>query len=472
MLFKPFHLVDQERYTQFGKLFGVYEFGKPVLFVCDPELVKFVLVKDFSSLPNRREMKFADPLMDNMMGFLPVEKWRKIRPAASPAFSTGKLRKMNNLIADCARKTAEHLKETAEKGGELDLKQFYGNYSLDVIARCAFGTRLDSHTEQSNEFVTKARQAFSGKITLRLVCLFFFPRLFRLLKMRAFNSDILLYFRNLCLGIIENRNKTQTRREDFLQLMMDTREGAIAATDEITRSADEKLFNLDSEIKTETSFAGRVKALTEDEAMAQCVLFFLAGQDTTSGVLAFTLYLLSLHPETQAKLREEADDCFRQHGPEPSLDVISKLKYLHGVVSESLRMFPPGARLERCAASDYVLGETGIQVPKGCVVAIPVYAMHHDPENFPDPETFDPNRFSEENVDSIRPYTYLPFGAGPRNCIGRRFALEAVKLSLLHSVHGVEFVRTKNTKVPLEFVVGFGVFNAKNITVGIRKRTT
>ncbi|KAM7311184.1 piezo-type mechanosensitive ion channel component-like [Ixodes scapularis] len=159
-------------------------------------------------------------------------------------------------------------------------------------------------------------------------------------------------------------------------------------------------------------------------------------------------------------------------GPEPSLDVISKLKYLHGVVSESLRMFPPGARLERCAASDYVLGETGIQVPKGCVVAIPVYAMHHDPENFPDPETFDPNRFSEENVDSIRPYTYLPFGAGPRNCIGRRFALEAVKLSLLHSVHSVEFVRTKNTKVPLEFVVGFGVFNAKNITVGIRKRTT
>ncbi|KAG0434828.1 hypothetical protein HPB47_018847, partial [Ixodes persulcatus] len=228
--------------------------------------------------------------------------------------------------------------------------------------------------------------------------------------------------------------------------MMDAREGAIPAADEMTPSADEKLFNLDSEMKKDTSFAGRVKALTEDEAMAQCVLFFLAGQDTTSGVLAFTLYLLSLHPEIQAKLREEADDCFRQHGPEPSLDVISKLKYLHGVVSESLRMFPPGARVERSAPSDYVLGDTGIKVPKGCVVAIPVYAMHHDPENFPDPETFDPNRFSEENMDSIRPYTYLPFGAGPRNCIGMRFALEAVKLSLLHSVHSVQFVRTENTK--------------------------
>ncbi|CAN7950439.1 unnamed protein product, partial [Ixodes pacificus] len=158
MMFKPFHQMDQDRYLEFGKLFGVYEGTKPVLFVADPELVKRVLVKDFPSLPNRRAFTFNDPLLDNMMSTLPVEKWRRIRPAASPAFSTGKLRKMNSLIADCARKTAEHLKLTAEKEGELNIKQFYLNYALDVIARCAFATRLDSHTQETNEFVTKARQ--------------------------------------------------------------------------------------------------------------------------------------------------------------------------------------------------------------------------------------------------------------------------------------------------------------------------
>ncbi|KAG0439634.1 hypothetical protein HPB47_016571, partial [Ixodes persulcatus] len=175
--------------------------------------------------------------------------------------------------------------------------------------------------------------------------------------------------------------------------MMDAQDGSIATTVETAQSTEEKLFNLDSEIKTDTSFLGGVKALTEDEAMAQCLLFFLGGQDTTSSVISFTLYLLALHPEIQAKLREEADECFKQHGPDPSLDVVSKLPYLHGIVSESLRMFPPTVRIERSALSDYVLGDTGIKLPKGCVVAVPVYSMHHDPEYFPDPATFDPNRF-------------------------------------------------------------------------------
>ncbi|KAM7313311.1 cytochrome P450 3A24 [Ixodes scapularis] len=463
--------MDQDRYTEFGKLFGVYEGGKPVLFVADPELVKLVLVKDFPSLPNRRVVNLFDPILDNMMLITPVERWRRIRPAVSPAFSTGKLRKMNSLIADCARKTAEHLKKTAEIEGELDIKRFYGSYTLDVIARCAFATRLDSHSDETNEFVTKARQAFSGKVTLPLLLLFLFPRIFKLLGMRAFNSDILNYFKNICLKIIENRKEKKSRQEDFLQLMMDAQDGKVTATAENASSTDEKLFNLDSEIKADTSFAAGVKALTEDEALAQCVLFFLAGQDTTLSTIAYTLYLLALHPEIQTKLREEVDECFRQHGRDPSLDAVSKLKYLHGVVSESLRMFPPGARLERTASNDYVLGDTGIKVPKGCVIAIPVYAMHHEPDYFPDPATFDPSRFIDENIDTIRPYTYLPFGAGPRNCLGMRFALEAVKLSLLHSIHSVQFVRTENTQVPLEFVAGFGSLNAKYITLGIRKRT-
>lgn len=81
-------------------------------------------------------------------------------------------------------------------------------------------------------------------------------------------------------------------------------------------------------------------------------------------------------------------------------------------------------------------------------------------------------RFSKENVDSIPPYVYLPFGAGPRNCIGVRLGLRAVKMALFHSICNVEFVRTAKTKVPLELFKGFGVISSSDITVGVRKRTS
>ncbi|EEC01396.1 cytochrome P450, putative [Ixodes scapularis] len=157
-------------------------------------------------------------------------------------------------------------------------------------------------------------------------------------------------------------------------------------------------------------------------------------------------------------------------GPEPTLDVVSKLEYLNCVISESMRLYPPVNRLERSPVEDYVMTDTGIKLPKNHVIAIPVYAMHHDPSNFEDPYKFDPERFSEENRGCIRPYSYLPFGAGPRNCVGMRFALQTIKLCLLHAIHSVEFVRTPRTKVPLEFSRKFGLLAAKEIVVGVKPR--
>lgn len=469
LMFQPIHLLDTTRYKKYGRLFGAFETGKSVLFVAEPELVKQVLVKDFPALPNRRAFKFFDPMLDNMMSIVPVDRWRKIRPASSPAFSTGRLRKMNSLIEDCAVVTAEHLKQAAANEEDIDIKQFFGNYSVDVIARCAFGTKLDSHSDQTNEFVTRSRQAFSGRITPRLFIFFVFPAIAKLLGLRPFNTEIFLYFKEICLNIIKGRQAKQSRHEDFLQLMMDAKEGKLASSVESVSERDNQLFNLGSDLKADTSFSSN-KTLTEEEAMAQCVLFFFAGQDTTSSVISYTLYQLALNPEVQEKLREEVDECFNIHGEHPSLDVITKLKYLHGVVSEALRMYPPATRIERSPLEDYILGDTGIKVKKGELIGVPVYSMHHDPQYFPDPFTFDPERFSDENVGSIQPYTYLPFGAGPRNCIGMRFALQAVKLSLLYTIRNVKVVRTEKTKVPLEFQNGFSVLTAKDITLGIRKR--
>nr|XP_054926181.1 cytochrome P450 3A8-like [Dermacentor andersoni] len=426
--------------------------------VGEPELVKQMLVKDFPLLCNRRPLQFFDPILDNMMTIAPVERWRKIRPSASPAFTTGKLRRMNELIQACAEITPEHLKNAAQQKKDIDVKQFYGHYALDVIAKCAFGTKLDSHTDATNEFVTKARKAFSSGVTLPLLMLFLFPGLMKALKVKALNSEIFQYFKDVSVNIIQ-------KRKDEHHLA--------------TRYIFSAIIALQLKSRPVLVFIYFIYLFSARKTF--CNSWWMLRR------APFTK-LPSLHPVRRPQkssiqiLRPRTTSLSFLRGKEPSLDVVSKLPYLHCVVSEVLRTYPPESRvqylqiifvLERSAHEDYVLGDTGIRVPKGCVIGVPVYSMHHDPEFFPNPEMFDPDRFSEENVGSIRPYSYLPFGARPRNCIGIRFALHAmhaIKLSLLHSIHSVQLVLTEKTEVPLKFLPGVGIMNAKNVTVGIRER--
>lgn len=468
---KTFHELDQQRYVKYGKVYGMFEGGKPSLFVADPELIKQILVRDFLKLPNRRSAKFDHPLLDNMMSVVSYKRWKVIRSVSTPAFSSAKLNKMFGLIQSCVDVTTRHLTEAAERSEDLELNQFYGNYTLDVIGRCAFGTIVDSHSDQSNEFVAQAKKLFGVKINIGLILRFVLPPLGKLLNVKLFNAQSVTYYQALSSSAMETRRKAQTRQDDFLQMMIDAQ--VKGRTTDLPHGGEDdvdKCFDIDSKLSDEAVPSS--KTLSEDEALAQCIMFILAGHGTTKSVVAFSIYLLVLNPEAQRKLRKEVDECFKEHGAQPSMEVIDKLPYLHGVISESLRMYPPASRLERETTDDYILGNTGIKVPKGCVVAVPVWAIHHDPQYFPDPYSFKPERFSEEQASSIPPYVYLPFGAGPRNCIGVRLGLRAVKMVLMHSVHTAEFVRTEKTKVPLDLFKGFGVIGSANITVGVRKRAS
>uniref|UniRef100_A0A023GKT5 Putative cytochrome p450 cyp3/cyp5/cyp6/cyp9 subfamily n=1 Tax=Amblyomma triste TaxID=251400 RepID=A0A023GKT5_AMBTT len=466
LLFSPVCEVDVARYKKYGKLFGAFEMGKAVLFVGDSAMVKKILVEDFSSLPNRRTLTFNDPVLDYMMSMAPVERWRDMRVAATQAFSAINLRKMNTLIEECALVTAEHLKKAAFLEENIELRKFFGDYALDLIARCAFATKLDSHSNNTSEFIMRSKQAPSGRPTLRVLVYFLFPAIAKATGLLPLKPSVLQYFKTLCQNIINSDPDNQPPHPNFLRLLMSPEEKHADAPASFF-ARDHQLFSLGSHGKQDAPLKPK---LTGDQAMAQCLLFFLAGKETTARAVSYTLYLLAIHPDVQEKLRNEVDECFKSHGDRPDLEAVTKLKYLHCVVSESLRMYPPVHRLERTPVRDYVLGDTGVKLKKCDLVTIPVYAMHHDPEYFRDPLKFDPERFNEINVASIHPYTYLPFGAGPRNCVAFRFALQAVKLCVLHSIRNVQFVRTGKTKVPLEFKNGLGLLTAKDITVGVKKR--
>ncbi|CAG2117164.1 unnamed protein product, partial [Medioppia subpectinata] len=211
------------------------------------------------------------------------------------------------------------------------------------------------------------------------------------------------------------------------------------------------------------------KHLTDNEVMAQALVFMLAGYETTGTLLSFCTYELALNPHIQDILCKEVNSVMDSNG-EIIYEELAKLPYLDSVISETLRLHTPVQRLSRMATTNYPLGETGITLKAGQQIDFPIYAIHTSEEYYPKPFQFNPDRFMPENRHNIIPYTYLPFGAGPRNCIGMRFALLEAKLALAHIVTKYKFFQTPNTDVPIKYKRSLGLTAPQRLIVGIEKR--
>ncbi|CAG2167676.1 unnamed protein product [Oppiella nova] len=384
---------------------------------------------------------------------------------------TTKMKKMYGLINHCCEDFLNNLDNNVSKGmnevelkqlmgaytmdviascmNEVELKQLMGAYTMDVIASCPFATKTNTYADPNNPFTTTADNLFNipfwkGMLSLLLP------------------TFIVSIFLRIC-----NKEK----HNDFLQLLMDVErsEGDIREASDafeahhVNEGKDD--FTADAE-----AFSNVLeKKLTEDEILAQCFLFFVAGYETTATTLSYCTYELALNPGLQDRLYEETKDVFNEKG-EIDYEVLSRLTFIYALISETLRSYPPLLRLEREAMEDVMLGNTGVKIEKGVIAEIPFYAIHHDPDHYPGPFTFNPDRFMPENRDDIKAYTYLPFGSGPRNCIGMRFALLSAKLALAKISQKFRFSRVTDTDVPVVFNKGRPLCQAKRLVVGIQKR--
>ncbi|CAG2178329.1 unnamed protein product [Oppiella nova] len=212
--------------------------------------------------------------------------------------------------------------------------------------------------------------------------------------------------------------------------------------------------DVDPTPEEESQTAGQPKgSLTPDELTAQGMLLYIAGYDTTSATIAHAIYYLSQHVDCQTRLFEELKTC---NGF--TYDNLVHLKYLNAVINETLRLAPPLTRGNRECRQDYKLGNTGITIPKGTTVEIFIYALHRDPDFWPNPHDFIPDRFVEP---THHPYAYLPFGAGPRVCIGQRFAMNEMRMCLAKLLHKYEF--TLAQPPVLDYFRGSPLMSPKNL---------
>ncbi|XP_065416216.1 cytochrome P450 3A19-like isoform X2 [Chrysemys picta bellii] len=325
----------------------------------------------------------------------------------------------------------KNIQKKVDNDESLEMKSIFGAYSLDVVASTSFSVNIDSMNNPNDPLVAYIKKYLSfnffNPLLLSVVMFPFLTPVLEKLNVSLFPSGFLDFFLNIIQRIKKERQKNDhSDRVDFLQLMVDSQSS-----------------NGSSEPnKTTHSY----KALSDKEIMAQALVFILAGYETTSSTLNFLSYNLATHPDVQQRLQEEIDAALPNKAA-PTYDAILQMEYLDMVVNETLRLFPAGGRIERVCKKTIEIN--GVTIPKGTVTLIPAYVLHQDPEYWPEPEEFRPERFSKENRESIDPYIFLPFGAGPRNCIGMRFALLSLKVAMIVLLQRFSFRTCKDTPIPL-----------------------
>ncbi|KAJ8878897.1 hypothetical protein PR048_019500 [Dryococelus australis] len=450
---------------------GIFAAFRPLLVARDLHLVRSVLVKDAHAFLDRSTSPpdGVDSLLSRSLFGLKGRKWRHFRTKLTPTFTSGKMRRMFHLLNECGSQLVPCIDDEMAKGDTLPdtqsnsvlIKDAVARYSTDVIASCAFGVNANALADPTCEFRTIMRKVFEPAASQKLATLLsiFLPWLRKILRLNTYDDSVPDFVRRTFWDVVEYRKRNNVTRHDFVDLLVQIQEtGEVRADD----AQDLEELKRDSEYMSDDNADKLDTRWDDDDIVAQAFIFIGAGFETSSSVVSFTLYELAMHLDIQDRLREKIRAVIDQHDSVITYDAIAEMTYLDMVVSEAQRKYPIVPVLDRTCLSDYKIQGTDITIEKGIVVLISVLGIHYDPEIYPDPDKFDPERFSQENKSKRSHFAYLPFGEGPRICIGMRFGLMQVKTALVHILTNFQVKPCMDTpKAPLEMSKSTGILVPK-----------
>jgi cytochrome P450 len=294
---------------------------------------------------------------------------------------------------------SEQIQQTWPDNATIDLNQKMTDLTMSIIGKALFDADVFTETDELGAAMMQMLQYISHAVS----SLFPPPYNWPLPNHRRTRKAVQL-LRNHIQGFIDERRASSIEKNDFLSILLKAR--------------DED-----------------GNPMSDDQLLAECLTLFGAGHETTATALTWAWYLLCQHPESYQKVHEEVDSVLQ--GRTPTYADLTHLPYCLQVFKESMRLYPPGYVFSRRALHDVEID--GYQVPKGGVVLLSPYTLHRKEAYFPDPEKFEPERFSTEREKQLPRYAYLPFGAGPRVCIGNHFALMEGHLLLATLAQRVHF---------------------------------
>ncbi|CAH1398029.1 unnamed protein product [Nezara viridula] len=401
---------------------GYYNFLKPTLFVIDPELIKAITETDFNHFMDHPEL-ITGTESDAVLGFLfnmYGARWKAKRQTFSKLFSPKRLRELSSILKEHNNSLLRQFEEQLKSTDEVELLKIMERHLLKVIISFLYG--LDSNQDRERHSkLSELSEIFSrppGSTIRRYLLFVVFPNLYHKLRLSAFPHLYWDYFNNFTRELLHSRNLKKVEREDLIALIGKMQKEGIPETDRIEHP----------------------------EAVAHVFGFFIASHHTTMTTVSYVIYQLSLYPQIQDKVRTEVDNVLKGQDA-VTYDSVMQMNYLDGVINETLRLYPLLGVLKRTCTESYKINDK-LTIPKGMDVTLPAYSCHIDPEYFPEPEKFLPERFTDEQTSEA---LFMPFGKGPRTCIGKRYSYISMKTVIAKIISEYIILPGTKTRTPLMF---------------------
>ncbi len=349
-----------------------------IVFLNHPDYIREVLVVQNDNFIKERTVQRSKMLLGEGMITAEGAGHRAQRQTAQPVFHRQRIGEYGKVMVE----EAAHIRGSWRAGEQRDIARDMMHLTLNVVSRTLFATDLRQEVYELAAAINRIMGLYNFLIMLpaaEWLVHFRPPGLAAFVRARN-RIDTVIY------GMIDAHRKDGVDRGSLLDLML----AASPENDEVSRQS----------------------------LRDQVITIFLAGYETVANALSWTWYLLSKNPECEAKMHRELHSVLG--GKAPAMEDVPRLRYTETVLAESLRLYPPAWAMGRYARNDFELGE--FYLPARTTVLMSQFITHRDERFFPDAERFDPERFSPEGKARRAKFTYFPFGAGARQCIGESFA--------------------------------------------------
>lgn len=442
-------LKQEDRFKWFCNLFAQYQkgfmmnitqFNEALIHIYNPRHME-VLFPSTENIKKSFAYDNLNPWLGQGLLTSSGQTWFHQRKLITPAFHFGVVDQFSEVMSEKSKVLTEIIEETLKEnpGKPIDIFRLIIRCALDIICETAMGVNMNVQRNYDTDYMNALHTVAQSSVErvnfpwLKWDWIYYRTKRGREHKssfetminfsMKVIKKKILARVS----GISEPNEEIDSdkigkrKRKAFLDLLLDANE-------------NEK------------------NPMSEVEIREQVDTFMFAGHDTTAAAINWAIFNLGNNPEIQEKVHQEIDEYFGNSQEQITIKDIAELKYLDRVVKETLRMHPSVPHVSRRLTEDIVLD--GYIVPKGCNVSMAIYHLHHNPDVWPNPEKFDPDRFLPENCRGRHPYAYVPFSAGPRNCVGQKFALAEQKI-VLTSILRKWRVKSARTPQEMKLIASF-----------------